>query len=140
MKIAVTVWENRISPVFDASRRLLVATIEKGCMVDRSYVIFDPALPANLAKILLRLEVPVLICGAVSQVPATVLTAAGITLVPFITGQVEPVLAAYAQGTPLAPTFTMPGCHDDPPAARKAAKPRSPGSPPDNPLMDRRTP
>ncbi len=136
MKIAVTVWEDRISPVFDASRRLLVATIENSRIVDRSYVIFDPGFPANLAKILSRLEVPVLICGAVSQVPATVLTAAGVTLVPFIAGQVEPVLAACAQGMPLAPTFIMPGCHDGSPATRKPAKPRPPG----NPLNDRRIP
>ena len=136
MKIAVTVWEDRISPVFDASRRLLVATIENSRIVERSYVIFDPGLPANLAKILLRLEVPVLICGAVSQVPATILTAAGVTLVPFIAGQVEPVLAAYAQGMSLAPTFIMPGCHDGPSATRKPAKPRPPGKR----LNDRRIP
>lgn len=110
MKVAVTVWGDRISPVFDASRRLLVATIEKGCIVDRSFVIFNPERPTRLTRTLAELDVPVLICGAVSQVPANVITAGGIELIPFITGEVERVLGTYAAGASLSPTFVMPGC------------------------------
>lgn len=112
MKVAVTVWEERISPVFDASRRLLIAEIEDRRITDRSYVIFDPGMPSNLAKILSELDVPVLICGAVSQVPATIMTKGGIRLISFITGEVDRVLEVYARGNSLAPTFVMPGCHD----------------------------
>jgi len=112
MKVAVTVWEERISPVFDASRRLLIAEIENRLITDRSYVIFDPGVPSNLAKILSELNVPVLICGAVSQVPATIMANGGIELIPFITGEVDRVLEVYARGNSLAPTFAMPGCHD----------------------------
>lgn len=112
MKVAVTVWEERISPVFDASRRLLIAEIENHRITNRSTFIFDPAMPANLASMLKDLDVPVLICGAVSQVPASIIAAAGVTLIPFITGDVDRVLTAYAKGTSLAPTFVMPGCRD----------------------------
>ncbi|MCB2145365.1 MAG: NifB/NifX family molybdenum-iron cluster-binding protein [Deltaproteobacteria bacterium] len=111
MKVAVTVWEDRISPVFDASRRLLIAEIENAQITDRSYVIFDPERPSNLARTLEELDVPVLICGAVSQAPATIIVAGGITLIPFIAGEVDRVLDVYAKGNPLAPTFVMPGCH-----------------------------
>lgn len=112
MKVAVTAWEDRISPVFDASRRLLIAEIENARVTNRSYVFFDPGRPGNLAKTLTMLDVPVLICGAVSQAPATTIVAGGITLIPFITGEVDRVLEVYATGTPLAPTFVMPGCQD----------------------------
>jgi predicted Fe-Mo cluster-binding NifX family protein len=112
MKVAVTVWEERISPVFDASRRLLIAEIEDRRIMDRSYVIFDPGMPSNLVKILSELDVPVLICGAVSQVPANIMASGGIELIPFITGEVDRVLEVYARGNSLAPTFVMPGCHD----------------------------
>jgi len=112
MKVAVTVWEERISPVFDASRRLLIAKIENRRITDRSYVIFDPEMPSNLTKILSELDVPVLICGAVSQVPATIMTNGGIKLIPFITGEVDRVLEVYALGNSLSPAFVMPGCHD----------------------------
>lgn len=112
MKVAITVWEDRISPVFDSSRKLLIAEIKDTRITNRSHVLFDPEFPSSLAKTLGALEVPVLICGAVSQMPANVLTAGGIDLVPFITGQVEHVLNVYAQGLPLEPAFAMPGCED----------------------------
>ncbi|MBC2711820.1 MAG: NifB/NifX family molybdenum-iron cluster-binding protein [Desulfosarcina sp.] len=111
MKVAVTVWEDRISPVFDSARRLLIVEIENARITDRSYVIFDPELPSDLTKTLTALNVPVLICGAVSQVPATVIDAGGIMLIPFITGRVDCVLEAYAKGNSLEPAFVMPGCH-----------------------------
>lgn len=122
MKVAVTVWEDRISPVFDASRRLLIAEIENDRVVNQSFVIFDPELPSDLTKTLTALDVPVLICGAVSQVPANIIAADGITLIPFIAGEVDRVLDVYAKGNPLAPTFVMPGCHGSMPKARKPAK------------------
>ncbi len=112
MKVAVTVWEERISPVFDASRCLLIADIENRCIMQRATVRFDPEMPSNLSRMLGDLGVPVLICGAVSQVPAAILTADGITLIPFITGDVERVLQVYANGDPLVPAFLMPGCRN----------------------------
>lgn len=112
MKVAVTVWEKRISPVFDASRRLLIAEIKNGRIKNRATLIFDPGVPSRLSKILKDLGVSVLICGAVSQVPATILAGEGITLIPFIAGEVNRVLVAYAKGSSLAPTFAMPGCGD----------------------------
>jgi predicted Fe-Mo cluster-binding NifX family protein len=112
MKIAVTVWENRISPVFDASRRLLVAEIENARIGERSYLIFDATRPFDLAKILTSLDVSVLICGAISEVPANIIAAGGITLLPFISGAVDQVLRVYAEGGSLAPAYVMPGCGD----------------------------
>ena len=121
MKVAVTVWEDRISPVFDASRRLLIAEIENARVTDQSYVFFDPGQPGNLAKTLAMLDVPVLICGAVSQTPATTIVAGGITLIPFIAGEVDRVLEVYAKGNSLEPTFVMPGCHGCIPKTGKLA-------------------
>ena len=112
MRVAVTVWEDRISPVFDASRRLWIAEMENGQITRQSNLIFDPEHPADLANTLDQLEVPVLIGGAISQVPANTITAGGITLISFITGDVNRVLRAYAKGQSLAPDFVMPGCKD----------------------------
>ena len=112
MKVAVTVWKQRISPVFDASRHLLIAEIDNTRIIKRAKIIFDPGMPSHLARTLKELDVPVLICGAVSQVPATMITSGGITLIPFIAGRVDRVLSAYAQGHSLVPAFVMPGCGD----------------------------
>jgi len=113
MRVAVTVWDERISPVFDASRRLLIVDIQDRRVTDKSYVVFDPGQPSSLVETLLTLGVPVLICGAVSLVPATIITDSGIALVPFITGRVDRVIEAYARGESLDPAFVMPGCHGD---------------------------
>lgn len=121
MKVAVTVWENRLSPVFDASRRLLIAEIENGQITNRAFMIFNPEQPAALAKTLMELDVPVLICGAVSQVPASTIIAGGITLIPFIAGELDRVLDVYASGNSLAPTFVMPGCRHYIPFSGKPA-------------------
>ena len=121
MKVAVTVWKERISPVFDASRRLLIAKIKNTRVTDRSYVIFDPGSPSNLARTLSELDVTVLICGAVSQIPANTIVAGGITLIPFIAGEVDRVLKVYAEGSSLSPSFVMPGCRDVPSSAGKPA-------------------
>ena len=112
MKVAVTVWDERISPVFDASRHLLIAEVEKNRIKSRSTVMFDPEMPSRLSKMLSDIGASVLICGAVSQFPASILAADGITLIPFITGRVDLVLAAFAAGKSLNPTFVMPGCGD----------------------------
>lgn len=117
MRVAVTVWEDRISPVFDASRHLLIAKIENGQITHQSNLIFDPRSPAKLTNTLGRLDVPVLTCGAISQVPANTITAGGITLVPFIAGKVNRVLRAHAKGQSLASAFAMPGCKEGPTSA-----------------------
>lgn len=122
MKVAVTVWKERISPVFDASRRLLIANIENARVTERFYVIFDPGMPSNLAQTLTELDVPVLICGAVSQGPANLIVAGGITLIPFIAGEVDRVLEVYARGNSLSPAFVMPGCREVPSSAAKPAE------------------
>lgn len=110
MRVAVTIWGDRISPVFDASRQLLIAEMKNGRISKQTHVMFDPGHPASLANMLTKLDAPVLICGAVSQMPASIITAGGITLIPFITGQVNRVLAAYASKDSLVPEFAMPGC------------------------------
>lgn len=110
MKVALTAWENRISPVFDAARTLLIADIENGEIVNRRYDSLFPEMSARLAARLKDLGVEVLICGAISQLPAAVIEAGGVQLIPFIGGNIEDVLTSYAKGTQIVSVFSMPGC------------------------------
>lgn len=110
MITAMTVWENRISPVFDSSRTLLIAEIKEKKISKRRYESFNPNLTSSLTDRLSALRVDVLICGAISQVPADVIENHGIKLIPFITGEAEEILAHWASGTSLVPLFLMPGC------------------------------
>ena len=97
MKMALTVWENRISPMFDAAHMLLVVEIENTKITNRCYVPSYPEFPSRLAAMLVEMDVEIFICGAISEMPANILEAKGIKLYPFITGDTGKVIEAYAK-------------------------------------------
>jgi predicted Fe-Mo cluster-binding NifX family protein len=109
-RIAVTVWGERVSPVFDAARNLLIAELVEGSIASLSSLEFDPARPLQLVQLLRARNIAVFICGAVSEGPAGILEAGGIRLIPFIAGDVREVLATFSRGRQEWSEFTMPGC------------------------------
>ncbi len=109
MKIAITVWGNRISPVFDSAQTLLVAEVRQVEVVNRQIEVFQAGLFSYLIELLAELEVRVLICGALSDEPAAMLAASEIEVIPFITGEAEAVLSLYVKGMDLTDCI-MPGC------------------------------
>nr|MBC8360102.1 NifB/NifX family molybdenum-iron cluster-binding protein [Candidatus Desulfatibia profunda] len=110
MKVALTVWENRISPVFDTAKMLLLAEIKDKKVISKRHEPFDPELFSRLVNRLTELDITVLICGAISKVPANIIEASRIKLIPFISGKADDVLECYAQGIQIIPAFLMPGC------------------------------
>ncbi len=110
MTVALAVWDNRISPVFDTAGTLLVAEIEAGQITARRQEPIQATLPSEKVARLKALGVETLVCGAVSRPLADMIAAEGIRLVPFVAGTVEEVLAAYTQGLLPGPAFVMPGC------------------------------
>jgi predicted Fe-Mo cluster-binding NifX family protein len=110
MKIAVPVWDNGISPVFDSSRLLVIADVENGTVISKHYEPLNSDLPFSRAAKLSDLGIKVLICGAVSQSLANMVEAQGIRVIPFVTGDVNQVLDAYLKGVISMSRFRMPGC------------------------------
>jgi predicted Fe-Mo cluster-binding NifX family protein len=109
MKIAVTVWGNRISPVFDSARTVLVAEAKDNKVVEKRYESIDWD-AAPVPETLKEMGVSVLICGAISRIPANLITSSGITLIPFVTGNAAKVLDMYLNNDPVPPSCFMPGC------------------------------
>ena len=110
MKLGLTVWENRISPVFDSARMLLIVDLQKRELRKKDYKLFRSVLPQCRAATLSDLHVKVLICGAISQVFTNMIEAYAIRIIPFVTGDVNKVLDAYLKGSLLNSDFQMPGC------------------------------
>lgn len=108
--VALTVWENRISPVFDVAHDLMIVNIDNGKVADKRYVSFDPDRISSLLTILEDRNVDCLICGAISEAPARMIVDSGIRLIPFITGNLNLVLGYFAKGESIVPGFLMPGC------------------------------
>ena len=110
MKIAVTVWGNRISPVFDASGNLLIAQIENSLVVNKTFKTINPDTPEHLASLLNHLGVCALICGAISKKAADIILQNKIQLISFVTGNTDRILESFALKKEIEKTFMMPGC------------------------------
>jgi len=109
-KIAVAVWGNIISPVFDSSRTVLIADIENGKVAASRKEMLGPELPYSRALRLSEWGVQVLICGAISLDFARTLEIYGIEVIGFISGDANQVLDAYLKKNLFSNAFLMPGC------------------------------
>ena len=110
MKIGLTVWENKISPVFDSSSRLMIVDLNKTNAERIKYEMFDSAQLSLFISQLNLLEVRSLICGAILEFPWKILTNSNIKVFPFITGDAMDLVNAIAKGDEIIPKFLMPGC------------------------------
>lgn len=109
VKLAVTVWGNRISPVFDSASTLLVAEITDKKISGQYYTAFDPQSPADLVHTLKKHHVTTLVCGAISKTPASLMMDRHIHLIPFVTGNVREFLDSFARDQIVAKKHRMPG-------------------------------
>ena len=110
MKVAIPVWQSRVSPVFDVARRLLVLDVDNGREVSRSECLIDtPSSEAHI-RILIELDVDALLCGAISRQLADEIITCGIEVVSLLTGPVEELLDYYITQKPMEARFLMPGC------------------------------
>ena len=116
MKIAIPIYGDYVSNVFDFAHRLLLVEIENGRETERCEVEIESRLLPQRAEQLKTLGVDVLVCGAVSRLLANIVTHSEIEVLPFVTGRVDSVLGAYMTGQLVKPKFRMPGCW---PGARK---------------------
>ena len=110
MKIALTVWNGRIAPVFDVSRQLLVLTPDDEVAAPGKMVAWSGDTPAARLAVLRERGIKVLICGAISQPARLEAESMGIEVNGFIAGDVNEVLAAWRRGELASGSFAMPGC------------------------------
>jgi predicted Fe-Mo cluster-binding NifX family protein len=109
VKVALTVWEGRISPVFDVSRQLRVYDIQHAQVMAEQRELFADELAASRIEQLIRLGVSVLVCGAISESQQAALRHQGIEVIGFIAGDADKVISAYLRGG-LPEAMLMPGC------------------------------
>ena len=111
MRVAIAVWNDRISPVFDTSSRLVLVDVEQGVERDRHLVeVGADSFPTQRARRLTELEVNVLICGAISRILAELVSASGVVVIPWVSGPVEGVLRAYLTKRLSNARWRMPDC------------------------------
>jgi len=110
MRIAIPLWQGRVSPVFDEANRILLVDISnkrEKCRCEESMAVQNPF---ERAKLLPHLGVDLLICGMISQIQQTALASTGIRIIPHICGSMEEVIAAFLDGRIENGALRMPGC------------------------------
>ena len=110
MKIAVTIWNDRIAPVFDVARDIRLVDVVERRMIDQKQDVLSGELPVQKALRLVELEVDTLICGAISHPVRSMIVGYGIQVVPFVAGNPEAVIQAWIKGALTEDVFRMPGC------------------------------
>lgn len=110
MKVAVTIWEGRISPVFDACREVRVLSINARTITAETLEVFDGEMPDRKVERLTSLGVDVLVCGAISEPLQAALLDRGIDVIGFVAGDADEVVKAFLSRTLPNHSMVMPGC------------------------------
>ncbi|MFO7839949.1 MAG: NifB/NifX family molybdenum-iron cluster-binding protein [Desulfosalsimonadaceae bacterium] len=110
MKVAIPQWQGRVSPVFDASSRLLLVDIENGRQAGQVAVKMTPEDALSRARRLAILGVDILICGAVSSALAAAIVSFDIEILACTCGPIDGVLDAFLENRLSNSKFLMPGC------------------------------
>ena len=110
MRVAIPVWNGRVSPVFDEASTIVLLDIEDGQEKARAELKLAARPFVLRVKHLIEQHVDVLVCGAISQLLAEMCAAAGMSVLSWVAGPLEDVVRAFLTGALPSPTYTMPGC------------------------------
>ena len=110
MRIAIPIWNGRVSPVFDVAKRLLIVEVEySAASVLEEKTVETEQLIAR-AQYLSDLGIEILICGAISKPLQMCLESSGVKVISHICGLVEEVVKVFIEGRLQEEKFMMPGC------------------------------
>lgn len=109
MKLAISVWDGRISSVFDFAHTVIIVEFKGTEEMGRTEVSLSSQGPVRITR-LKQIGVNTLICGAISRPLASLVLLCGIRLLPYITGTVEDVIKAFMNGRLGSERFMLPGC------------------------------
>ena len=109
VNIAMTIWGNRVSPVFDSASTLMIARVEGSKITRRKIKSFDPSVSSQITAILNEYEVDALICGAITEIYSKPIEQSGVKLISFISGNADKVLGSYIDTPGRILDYLMPG-------------------------------
>lgn len=109
MKVAISVHQGRIAPVFDCCRRLLI--IQQAADDDEIVGNEDwSELRRHIRALRLKeIGVEALICGGISRWMQEQVELQGIKILPWLAGDIQDVLNAFRENRISDPCFRMPG-------------------------------
>lgn len=112
VKLAITVWNQRIAPVFESSGKAVILEFRDNVLLSRSHADIHRNDPSAKARFLRGQGIHELICGAISRDVEDLVREQGIRIHPFIAGNLEEIIQARMDGRLDDGSFRMPGCGD----------------------------
>ena len=109
MKTGFSVWCNRMAPVFDVAREVLVIETEGGKVIGRKSESTPEIDPMRKIVWLRMMEVETLVCGAISRPLEAAAASQGIEVISFVSGELSDVIAAWLENGLADLKFAMPG-------------------------------
>lgn len=98
MRIAIPIFNARVSPRFDCAPEFQLVDLEQGCnILKRNISCADWALSERVAR-LSRLSVDVLICGGIERIATDALQCKGIKVFSWVSASAEDALSALIRG------------------------------------------
>ena len=110
MRVAIPLWQGRVSPVFDEASRILLVDISDSQEQHRKEEYLPDQNPFERARLLPKLGVDLLICGMISQTQQVAISASGVRIISCICGSMDDVIAALLKDRIDCNELRMPGC------------------------------
>jgi len=107
--LAIPVWNDQVSTTLDFARKLMVVEADGARELSRREVALGDESPERRARRIRDLGGQTVLCGAVSRPLAQAASRMGIELVPFLSGPIDDVLAAYFCNRLTEPRFRLAG-------------------------------
>jgi len=109
MKVAIPIFENRISPRFDFAAAFGLYDIEDERIIGRTEISSEGWSDSERVARLKGLGVDTLICGGLPGYLESTLTSSGIRVIPWVAGNVRDVLSFFLRGRLNSGTVICPG-------------------------------
>ena len=109
MKIAIPLFEERISPHFDYAPALLLVLADRGEIMHSHELALEQNNAAERVAYLKTFGVDTLICGGISREMQGLITAQHITIIPWVTGEAQEALQLFLKGRLDPGTILSPG-------------------------------
>ncbi len=113
MRVGITEWQQRVSPLFDVSQHLLIGETEgygKPLNIVESLSLGYLS-PTERSLTLKEAGIEVVICGAISREYEVALLDGDIELNAFVAGNIADIILAWEKGLMFKTDhFSMPGC------------------------------
>lgn len=110
MKVAMPVFKNRISPVIDWCRDLVIFEVNSGQRENIETIPVAHLSPFERVDLLVTNGITLLVCGAISQPLLAITKSRGIRVMSGVSGQINEIADAIISGRLDIKHFAMPGC------------------------------